>query len=71
MAKFQFLRTIFLFFIYLFFVILMGCSSSVETFNSTQSLGGQLEDLDQAYKANAITEQEYQKGKEILLDHYK
>ncbi len=71
MAKFQFLRAAFHFFIYLFLVILMGCSSSVETFNSTQGLGKQLEDLDQAYKANAITEKEYQKAKEILLDYYK
>ena len=56
---------------YLLFFFLVGCASDVETFHSTNSLGNQLEDLNQAYKANAITEDEYKKGKEILIDHYK
>jgi hypothetical protein len=60
-------------FIFLLFGLLLieGCSANIETFGSTQSLGTQLEQLDKAYQANAITEKEYQKGKEILIDHYK
>jgi hypothetical protein len=55
-----------------FFTLLMtACSSSVETFNSTKSLGQQLGDLDKAYQTQAITADEYKEAKEILLDHYK
>jgi hypothetical protein len=51
--------------------LLAGCASNIETFHSTESLGKQLDDLQQAYKAGAVTEKEYKKGKEILIDHYK
>lgn len=51
-------------------LFLFSCSSSVESFNSTQSLGTQLDDLHKAYNASAITEKEYKKAKEILIDHY-
>ncbi|WP_198264170.1 hypothetical protein [sulfur-oxidizing endosymbiont of Gigantopelta aegis] len=51
-------------------LLITSCSSSVETFNSTQSLGQQLEDLDKAYQTQAITADEYKEAKEILLDHY-
>ena len=50
---------------------LAGCASSVDTFNSSHGLGKQLEDLNQAYTTNAITEKEYKKAKEILIDHDK
>ncbi|MCW8928925.1 MAG: SHOCT domain-containing protein [Gammaproteobacteria bacterium] len=50
--------------------VLLSCSSNVETFNSTRSLGTQLDDLNKAYSMNAITEEEYKKAKEILIDHY-
>ncbi len=53
------------------FLFTAGCSSSIETFESTQSLGKQLEDLQQAYQSQAISEDEYSRGKEILIDHYK
>ncbi len=49
---------------------LFACSSNVETFDSTQSLGTQLDDLHKAYDANAITENEYNKAKEILIKRY-
>ena len=58
------------FFVYFFFLFLFACGSSVETFDSTQSLGTQLEDLHKAYTSNAITEKEYKEAKEILIDHY-
>ena len=51
--------------------VLLGCSSDVKTFHSTKSLGEQLEDLDKAYKSNAITEDEYKKAKQILIDKTK
>lgn len=51
-------------------LFLFSCGSSVESFNSTQSLGTQLDDLHKAYNANAITEKEYKKAKEILIEHY-
>lgn len=55
----------------LFLLILAGCASNIETFSSSQGLGKQLEDLSQAYTEKAITEKEYKKAKEILIDHYK
>lgn len=51
-------------------LFISGCSSSVETFESSQSLGKQLDDLQQAYQAHAITEKEFSKSKEILINHY-
>ncbi|MCP3850743.1 MAG: hypothetical protein GY694_10985 [Gammaproteobacteria bacterium] len=47
-----------------------SCSSNVEEFNSSKSLGAQLDELHQAYQSQAITEKEYKKAKEILIDHY-
>jgi hypothetical protein len=52
-------------------IIFSGCASNVETFNSSSGLGKQLEDIQQAYKTDAISEDEYKKAKEILIDHYK
>lgn len=52
-------------------LFISGCASDVEVFHSTNSLGKQLEDLNQAYQSKAISEQEYQQAKEILIDHYK
>ena len=49
---------------------LFACASDVEVFDSTYGLGAQLDDLNKAYNANAITEKEYKKAKEILIDHY-
>ena len=48
----------------------IACSSNVENFHSTKSLGQQLEDLDKAYQSQSITEKEYKKAKAVLLDHY-
>lgn len=71
MAQFQPVRMILPVVFLLCGLLLVGCSSNVETFNSTTTIGQQLEDLDKAYKSNAITEAEYKKAKEILLEHYK
>jgi len=49
---------------------LIACGSSVEEFNSSKSLGTQLDELHQAYQSQAITEKEYKKAKAILIDHY-
>ena len=49
---------------------LYACGSNIETFNSTQGLAKQLDDLHKAYNASAITEPEYKKAKEILIEHY-
>lgn len=57
-------------FICLCSAFLLSCASDVETFDSTETLGTQLEDLHKAYTINAITEKEYKKAKEILIDHY-
>ncbi len=51
-------------------LLLLACSSRMETFDSTQSLGRQLDDLHKAYNQSAITENEYKKAKEILMEHY-
>lgn len=57
--------------VYLSFILLLGCASDLETFHSTRSLGEQLEDLDKAYKSEAITEDEYKKAKQILIEKMK
>ncbi len=57
-------------FLFLSFLLLISCGSNVETFESTQTLGAQLDDLHKAYNSNAITEQEYKEAKEIIIDHY-
>lgn len=51
-------------------LFLLACSSNVSTFDSSQSLGRQLDDLHKAYDANVLTETEYKEAKEILMDHY-
>ena len=50
---------------------MLGCSSNVKTFNSTATMGEQMKDLDASYKAGAITEDEYNKAKSIILKKYK
>ena len=50
---------------------LSACASDVKVFHSSNSLGKQIEDLNQAYEAHAITKDEYKNAKEILIDHYK
>lgn len=51
--------------------LLLGCSSDVKKFHTTKSLGEELEDLDKAYKNNAISEDEYKKAKEMLINRSK
>jgi len=53
---------------------LTGCGgggAKVESSVSTQTLGQQLIDLEKAYKEGVITEKEYKKAKEGLLEKYK
>lgn len=50
---------------------MLGCSANVETFNSSATMGQQMEDLDASYKAGAITESEYNKAKDIIMKRYK
>jgi uncharacterized membrane protein len=50
---------------------MLGCSANVKTFDSTATLGQQMEDLEASYKAGAITEGEYNKAKNILIKRYK
>lgn len=50
---------------------MLGCSANVETFDSTATMGKQMEDLEASYKAGVITESEYKKAKDILLKKYK
>ena len=52
-------------------LFLTGCASNVEVFNSSNSLGKQIDDLNKAYENHVITKDEYKKAKEILIDHYK
>jgi uncharacterized protein YceK len=62
-------RIIFSVFVVLF--VLSGCASDVETFQSTGTLGEQLDDLHKAYESHAINQSEYETAKEILIEHYK
>lgn len=52
-------------------MLLVGCGGTtrVETQNNV-TLGQQLIDLDKAYKDGVISEKEYKKAKEGLLDQY-
>ena len=46
----------------------MGCGSSTKTeVKSSQTLGQELMDLDEAFKKGVITEKEYQKARKDLL----
>jgi DMAP1-binding Domain len=47
-----------------------GGGAKVESTVSTQTLGQQLIDLDKAYKEGVITEKEYKKSKEALMEKY-
>jgi uncharacterized membrane protein len=47
-----------------------GGGAKVESTVSTQTLGQQLIDLDKAYKEGVITEKEYKKTKEALIEKY-
>ncbi len=47
-----------------------GDTTTVESNMSTQTLGQQLIDLDNAYKQGAISEDEYKDLKEALLEKY-
>ncbi len=47
-----------------------GGGAKVESQVSTQTLGQQLIDLEKAYKEGVITEKEYKKAKEGLLEKY-
>lgn len=47
-----------------------GGGAKVESSVSTQTLGQQLIDLDKAYKEGVITEKEYKKAKEGLLEKF-
>ena len=64
------MKSAYIIFICLSSLFLFACSANVETFGSTQNLGTQLEELNNAYNENAITEKEYKKAKKILLDKY-
>ena len=50
---------------------MLGCSANVETFDSTATMGQQMQDLEASYKAGAITEGEYNKAKDVLMKRYK
>ena len=47
-----------------------GGGAKVESTVSTQTLGQQLIDLDKAYKEGVISEKEYKKSKEALMEKY-
>ena len=47
-----------------------GGGAKVESSVSTQTLGQQLIDLEKAYKQGVITEKEYRKAKESLVETY-
>jgi len=50
---------------------LLGCSANVKTFDSTATMGEQMKDLDASYQAGAITEDEYNKAKKVIMNKYK
>ncbi len=50
---------------------LTGCSANVKTFSSTKSLGDQLEDLQKAFDKQAISAQEHEKAKQLLINFYR
>ncbi len=52
-------------------VSMLGCSANVETFDSTATMGQQMADLEASYKAGAISQDDYNKAKNILLKKYK
>ena len=47
-----------------------GGGGSSQTTVSTKTLGQELTDLKQAYDAGAISEKEYNKAREEILEHY-
>lgn len=47
-----------------------GGGAKVESTVSTQTLGQQLIDLDKAYKEGVLSEKEYKKAKEALIEKY-
>ena len=49
---------------------LAGCGSeSIETRESTATTGKQLMDLQKAYEAGVLSQEEYEKQRKMLLDH--
>ena len=65
------LKTLFIVAMLSLLVACGGGDTKVESTTTTTTMGQELMDLDESYKKGILTEKEYKKAKENILDRYK